>query len=172
MNNEIVKPNINFQAHFVYDQLNRLHIPFEVVHHGPIFTSNRNVPELKDIDMLDIKNLFLKGHKGRRHYLVVMPYDKALDLKRLAGQLGEKSLSMASADRLAQYLGAEPGGVSIFGLLNPCSGDVVLVVDPELMAAERVGFHPNIPTQTLILTQQDFTRFLKTLPQQRIEMGL
>lgn len=151
------------EAAKVYNRLQALDIQYEIVHHDPIFTSNREVPAFKNLEVLDIKNLFLKGYKGKHHYLVVMPYDKLLDLGALANMLNEKSLSLASEERLMQHLGCAPGAVSIFGLLNDDAHEVMLVLDPEVLEAEKVGFHPNTPSETLIFGQEAFRIFLDSL---------
>lgn len=151
------------KAQQVYDYLDQLDISYEIIRHAPIFTANTEVEAFRGVDVLDIKNLFLKGHKGKNHYLIVMPYDCPLDMKTLAGLIGEKSLSFASDERLLNYLGCESGAVSIFGLLNDRDHEVAVFMDPAIGAAEKVGFHPNITTETLIVSQQDFRRFLDSL---------
>jgi Ala-tRNA(Pro) deacylase len=151
---------LNDVAHDVYEFLNRLNISFVSINHDPIFTSNREVEALKNVDVLDIKNLFLKGHKGKHHYLVVMPYDKPLDMKSLAALLEEKSLSFASEERMKTYLGVEPGAVSLFSLLSQAAAEVVVVIDEAVFKAERVGFHPNVATETLIFSQNGLLKIL------------
>ncbi len=151
------------RAQKVYDYLKQLGIDYQSVSHTPIFTSNDKVEAFRGIEVLDIKNLFLKGHKGRRHYLIVMPYDKPLDIRLLAERIGEKSLSFASEERLSVYLCTDSGAVSIFGLLNDTGHEVDVILDTSVADAQRVGFHPNISTETLIIRQDDFRRYLKSL---------
>lgn len=151
------------RAQKVYDYLKQLGIYYETVSHAPIFTSNDEVEAFRGIEVLDIKNLFLKGHKGKRHYLIVMPYDKPLDMRVLAERIGEKSLSFASEERLSVYLGTDSGAVSIFGLLNDTGHEVDVILDTSVIEAQRVGFHPNISTETLIISQDDFRHYLKSL---------
>ena len=84
----------------------------------------------------------------------------APDIASIAARVGEGRLSFASAERLAAHLGLTPGAVSPFGLLNDRSVSVVVLLDTALRAAERVGFHPNVNTATVVLTFADFERFL------------
>lgn len=163
MNTTTTPPLTHENALKVYDCLKQLNISYEAVHHAPIFTSNAEVAAFNGLDVMDIKNLFLKGHKGRHHYLIVMPYDHPLDMKLLADLVGEKSLSFASDERLEKYLGCESGAVSIFGLINDADHEVIVMIDEAVANARQVGFHPNISTETLILSQEDFARFLKSL---------
>ncbi len=50
--------------------------------------------------------------------------------------------------------------VSPFGLINDQTHAVCVVLDRDLEAAERVSFHPNINTATLMISGADFKRFL------------
>jgi Ala-tRNA(Pro) deacylase len=59
------------------------------------------------------KNLFLQDKKGRRHFLVVTPPEQEIDLAKLSEELETKKLGFASAARLKQFLGVEPGAVSV-----------------------------------------------------------
>jgi len=46
------------------------------------------------------KNLFVRDKKGRRHFLVVVAYEKIVDWKSLSSLMGLSSMSMASLGRL------------------------------------------------------------------------
>jgi hypothetical protein len=166
----LIKPGPGKALHEkrVYDLLADLEAPYEVVAHEPIFTANREVAAFEGKEFLDIKNLFLKGDKGKSHYLLVMPYDKTLDLKALGQKIGQRRLSFASEDRLEKFLEAGAGGVSIFNLLSPGAREVVLVLDAEILAARRVGFHPNNPERTVILEAADFQRVIDRMNNPRI----
>ena len=109
------------------------------------------------------KNLFLRDHKGKNHFLVILPHEKKVDMKILAGCMEKGRLSFASEARLEKYLGLTPGSVSPFGLINDQEKHVVVYVDQELRNAERLGFHPNINTITITLSFGDFEKFLKSV---------
>ncbi len=106
------------------------------------------------------KNLFLRNRNGRQHYLVVVGYDKAVDLKALTRALEERKLGFASPERLRRHLGVEPGAVSILGLVNDTAHAVRLVIDREVWEAEAVSAHPLVNTSTLVLSHTDLERFL------------
>ena len=59
-------------------------------------------------------------------------------------------------------LGLTPGSVSPFGLLNDADGSVRVLIDRDLKEAERLIFHPNINTASVIVSWQDLERFLAT----------
>lgn len=149
--------------HQVYDCLEKLNISYERIEHGPMFHSNDLAEEFEDVEVLDIKNLFFRNQKGRRHYLVVMPYLKQMSVASIARLVGEKRLSFASEERLLRHLGVTTGAVSVFNLLNNVDLDVLVYIDEEIFSSKRVGFHPNINTETLIFDSGDLRRYLDSL---------
>ena len=79
-------------------------IPYERVDHPPVFTceeAERLVPPLPGAHT---KNLFVRDRRGRRHFLVVVGWDKQIDLKELGKLLEVSKLGMASAERLQRVL--------------------------------------------------------------------
>ncbi len=89
----------------VYETLEKLNIPFEYAEHAPAFTVEDMDGMPFPDDVAIAKNLFLRDHRGRRHFLVVLRKDKTADLKQLGETLGTR-LSFASESRLEKYLGS------------------------------------------------------------------
>lgn len=106
------------------------------------------------------KNLFLRDHKGRRHFLVIVPADKRIDIKALHGAIGSSRLSFGSAKRLEKYLGVDPGSVSVFALINDRDYRVELIMDESLWEQETFQFHPLVNTATLVVSRTYLKRFL------------
>lgn len=78
----------------VYEVLKELEIPYEVTPHPAVFTAEE-AEEYRDLlEGTRCKNLFLKNGRGRGHYLVIVPHDKMLDLRRLDILLDEKRLGL------------------------------------------------------------------------------
>jgi len=101
----------------IYQFLTENNIPYERYDHPPVFTceeADRLVPELP---AAKTKNLFLRDRRGRRHFLVVVGYEKVIDLKGLSPLLGVSKLSLASSERLKRFLGVDPGAVTILGVV-------------------------------------------------------
>lgn len=146
----------------VTDALRALDIRFTRHAHPPVFTVEEAEQYWRDIPATHCKNLFLRNARGTRHYLVVLEHSKSANLKELAARIGDDRLSFASPDRLRRFLGLTPGSVSPFGLIHPDSRDVIVVLDADLAAAQRLGFHPNVNTVTITLTAADFLRFLES----------
>jgi Ala-tRNA(Pro) deacylase len=144
----------------VYDLLEELKIPFERHEHPPVFTVEEANQHWAGIVATHCKNLFLRNKKGTTHYLVILEHTKQADLGRLVERLGDDRLSFASPERLLNYLGLTPGSVSPFGLISDREGHVQVVIDADLKGSERIAFHPNVNTATIVLAWADFQRFL------------
>jgi len=144
----------------VQEALSALGIPFERHEHPPVATALEADEHWAGIDAAHCKNLFLRNQKGNRHYLVIVQHPKRADLRAVADQIGDGKLSFASPERLMTHLGVTPGSVSPFGLINDASHEVRVFLDQALETADRISFHPNINTVTLVLAFADFQRFL------------
>lgn len=144
----------------VFDRLAALGIPYERHEHPPVATVQEAEQHWAGIAATHAKNLFLRNQKGTRHFLVVLEAHKRADLAALGLALGEGRLTFASPERLLKYLGLTPGAVSPFGLINDPERHVAVVIDETIRDADRVAFHPNVNTQTIVLAGADFQRFL------------
>ncbi len=107
------------------------------------------------------KNLFFRNHKGNRHYLVIVDCDRNLAIRDLEQRLHQGKLSFASEERMLKYLGLSPGSVSLFGLLNDTGHHVHVFLDKNLERASRISFHPNDNTASVVISHDDFLRFLQ-----------
>lgn len=144
----------------VLDVLDALGIVYVRHDHPPVFTVEDADKHWTALRGTHCKNLFLRNKKGNRHYLVVAPTHRAIDLRRLNGILHEDRLSFGSPERLMKHLGLEPGSVSPFGLINDAGREVRVIVDDELRTSAFLGFHPNVNTATLDISFADFEKFL------------
>ena len=118
-------------------------IPYQRFDHPAVFTceqAERMVPA--EADAVHTKNLFLRDKKGRRHFLVTVPYDKAVDIDALADEIGVNGLGFGSEERLLRHLGIKPGSVSLLALANDEARAVEFVLDKALWDAEAVHAHP------------------------------
>ena len=106
------------------------------------------------------KNLFFRNHKGNRHYLVVLDCERDLDIHDLEKRLHQGKLSFASPQRMEKYLGLQPGSVSPFGLINDEENHVHLFLDTNLQHQDSLSFHPNDNRATVVITQDEFMRYL------------
>ncbi len=147
----------NLQKYF-----ERYKIKFTNYEHRAVFTVSESRDLKKSIPGLHCKCLFLKDDSGK-FYLVGMPADKRLDIKKLQFHFNVRKLHFATAEELFEKLKLTPGSVSIFGIINNFTGDVVFVLDKEVWGADAVGFHPNINTATIVLKHEDLERFYNSV---------
>ena len=144
----------------LYTLLDKLEITFEYHEHPPVATVNEAMKYWEGIDSGHCKNIFFRNHKGDRHYLVILYYNNQLNIKELEQKLRQGKLSFASDRRLMQYLGVTPGSVSPFGLINDHTHHVHLFIDKTLLDHDRLSFHPNTNTASLIIPREGLMKFL------------
>lgn len=144
----------------LYNRLHELNIAFDYYEHPPAPTIEDARRYWKDIEAAHCKNLFFRNHKGDRHYLVVIEYTKELRIHDLEKRLKQGKITFASAERMHKYLGLTPGSVSPFGLINDAANHVHVFFDECLQNAERISFHPNINTASVVLQFTDFMHFM------------
>ena len=145
----------------VYELLNRLNIPFEYIEHPSAPTIDIAKQYWQGHDAQHCKNIFLRNHKGNRHYLVILDCDRDVKIADLEKRLKQGKLTFASPHRMQLYLGLEAGSVSPFGLIHDVSHHVHLFIDENLKKVERISFHPNLNTASLIISFPDFLKFLE-----------
>ena len=184
----------------VRDFLEANNLPYEIYFHPPLSTIEKALEYWKDIKAVHCKNLFMRNHKGNRHYLISFECHKELDIHSLEHRLHQGKLSFASPERMSRCLGLRPGSVSPFGLINdqperrsafdggsaPITSPgslrslpanehsagsdkelfenghrVKFYIDQDLMAADRISFHPCDNTASVVIAREDFLRFLE-----------
>lgn len=146
----------------IYDYLDAAGIEYTSYEHPPVFTVEAANEHCSHIPGMHCKNLFMRDHKGRRHFLLVLPNSKPVDLKSFSKKL-EDRLSFASDKRLKKYLNVAAGSVSPLGLIFDQGLDVVLYLDKEVAEAEQLTFHPNDNRATLVFSKDMFKKYLDTL---------
>jgi Ala-tRNA(Pro) deacylase len=144
----------------LYQLLERLNISFEYLEHPAAPTIEIAIQYWAGHDAKHCKNLFFRNHKGNRHYLVILDCEQDMDIHSIEKQLRQGKLSFASEQRMMKYLGVTPGSVTPFGLINDEEHHVHVFLDKNLQKAERLSFHPCINTASLIVSKDDFIRFM------------
>ncbi len=140
----------------VENYLEKNKIVYEKYTHPAVFTVEESKKIKTKIPGMHTKNLFLKDERGQ-FYLICLPADKKLEINNLRKNLKLKKLSFASAEELKKELNLTPGSVSLFGMIH--TQTVNLILDRDIWMAEKVGFHPNINTSTLVLTHEYIEKF-------------
>lgn len=144
----------------VYEALAALNIPYERIEHGEA----RTMDALTEVDAAmgadHCKNLFLCNRQGTEFYLLLLGGEKKFRTAEVSKQLGVARLSFASAEKLDEYLGLEPGSVTPMGLINDRERRVTVLIDRDLRKAERIMVHPNVCTASICLSGEDLFRYL------------
>jgi Ala-tRNA(Pro) deacylase len=145
----------------LYEVLEGLNIGYEYYEHPPLATIGEALAHWKDLNSGRCKNIFFRNHKGNRHYLVILEHLRLLDIHDLEKRLKQGKLTFASDQRLKKYLGVQPGSVSPFGLINDTEHHVHVFLDKKLEEFERLAFHPNDNTASLVISRNDLMRFFQ-----------
>jgi Ala-tRNA(Pro) deacylase len=145
----------------LYELFRELGIQYEYHEHPPLATIDDAIIHWREYNAGRCKNIFFRNHKGNRHYLVILEHLAKLDIRDLEQRLKQGKLTFASDQRLMKYLGVEPGSVSPFGLINDSENHVHLFIDEKLAGCERLTFHPNVNTASLVISKHDFLKFLE-----------
>ena len=145
----------------LYRLLEMISIEFEYHEHPPLATIEDAKIHWASYNSGRCKNIFFRNHKGDRHYLVILEHLRQLNIKDLEKRFKQGKLTFASDQRLKKYLGLEPGSVSPFGLINDQEKHVHLFIDEKLKEFDRLTFHPNVNTASLVISKPDFIRFLE-----------
>lgn len=145
----------------LYSLFEKLNISFNYREHPPVATIEEAKKYWKGLNAGRCKNIFLRNHKGNKHYLVILEHTRNLRIKELEQLLKQGKLSFASEKRLDKYLGLKPGSVSPFGLINDNDHHVHLFIDEKLQEFEKLSFHPNVNTASLVILRSDLIRFIE-----------
>src|SRR3712207_5112979 len=103
--------------------------------HPPVFTCEEELRHVPESGAARTKNLFLRDRRGRRHLLLVTLCSKRVSVADFAETADADRLSFASPERLAKYLGVEPGSVTLLGLVNDAAHAVELYIDADVWSA-------------------------------------
>lgn len=145
----------------VYKVLDKLNIEYTKIEHPPLFTCEDNENYNIKFDAVVCKNLFIRNSNKSQYYVIYFPLEKRIDLKSLQMILGEKRLSFGSKNVLEEKLGIKTGAVSIFNIINLKDNDIIFVLDEDILKYEKVGFHPNINTETVIFNPKEITKIFE-----------
>lgn len=145
----------------LFELLHRLHVPYERCDHPAVYTTEEASRLVPPLPGAKAKNLFVRDAKSPRRFLVVVPYEKRVDLRGLAESMGLRKLSFASADELMETLGITAGAVSLLALVNDTQHQAELIVDRAIWAADAIQCHPLVNTATLSIGREGLQRLLE-----------
>jgi Ala-tRNA(Pro) deacylase len=144
----------------LFERLDRLKITYQRSDHPAVFTTAEAEQWVPPMPGVKAKNLFLADTRSTRLFMVVVPYEKRVDLASLAAVLQLRKLSFASPETMQEVIGVTPGAVSILGVANDSEGRVELIVDRSIWESESLQCHPLINTATISIRLDDIRRLL------------
>ncbi len=144
----------------LYKVLDELQIEFSYHEHPAVPTVEEAMKYWKGMEATKCKNLFFRNHKGNKHYLVIIEHRQKLAIRDLEQRLKQGKISFASEKRLDKYLKLTPGSVTPFGLINDDDNHVHVFLDKNLRNSKKISFHPNINTASLVLSYNDFIKYM------------
>ena len=127
-------------------------VPFELLHHEPVRTSEeaarvRGTP-------LEAGAKALVVRTDDRHVHVVLPAHRRIDNAALRAILGTRTLRFVTPDELRELTGCLPGAVPPFGNLF----GLPVLVDEEIAARDRIAFNAGDNAVSITMGADDFVR--------------
>lgn len=144
----------------VYQTLDSLGIDYNYYESPRDFSSEDDGSFWDKIGAERCKNLFLRNHKGNKHFLVISKYYKPFNIKILEGYFKKGKISFASERRMKKWIKTPPGAVSVFSLFNDTENHTRVFVDEELKDTNYVTFLPNEHNAILKISTPDFIKLL------------
>ena len=145
----------------LYADLAALSIPYDLHEHEAVFTVEESRGIKADIPGDHTKNLFLKD-SGGAYWLVTVPAEITVDLKRLPEAIGCKRVSFGRPDAMLDLIGIAPGSVTPLAMIHAAPGSLTVVLDAGLARSARVNVHPLRNTATIGLSGADILRLLES----------
>ena len=147
----------------VVEKLKELDIPFELVEHEPVLTTEQADAFIEGIEGVRTKSMFLTNKKKTQFYLLIMDDKKTLDMDLFKELVSANRIRMASTDSLFDKMQLPAGTVSPFGLLNNKEKDIQVYFDKDIINEERMFFHPNTNEKTIFVATSDLFKFLQVI---------
>lgn len=148
----------------VFAKLDEIGIEYEKYQHEAMFSMEDCSDFDHEIGAMIVKNYFLTTRRTGIPYLCLVRPEARFRAADISRQAGSSRLCFGSEEMMQRYLRVYPGAVSPMGLIFDEEKKVQLLVDRELLHAERLAFHPCDNTATVAMRAQDFfERFLPAI---------
>ena len=140
----------------VFEQLHgwltRQGVPFTVLRHEPVFTSEQAAAVRGTPLASGAKALVVKA--GDDFLLLVVPADRKLDSKKARTALGVKAMRFASREEVQERTGLQPGSIPPFGSLF----NLPTFCDPALADNPSINFNAGDHAISIQMTYADYVR--------------
>jgi len=144
----------------VYKTLEELNIKYDYYQSPEDFFNEDDGSFWSKIKATRCKNLFMRNHKGDRHFLLISDYYKNIDIHKFEQRFKKGKISFASQQRIDLYIKGTIGAISVFSLLNDKNNCVEVFIDESLRNSTRLTFLPNELDALIAISFEDFVRIL------------
>lgn len=144
----------------VYETLEKLNISFEYYESPKDFSNEEDISFWNRIGATRCKNLFMRNHKGNRHFLLISDYYRDINIKVLEDKFKKGKISFASQQRIDKHIKGVIGAISVFSLLNDEANHVEVFIDEGLKTKQKLTFLPNELNALIAISFEDFIKIL------------
>jgi len=142
----------------LHDWLNQSGVPFTVLRHEPVFTSEQAAAVRGTSLGSGAKALILKA--GDRFVMAVLPADRKLDSRKTRDGLGVKSMRFAGKEEVEELTGLQPGSIPPFGSLF----NLPTYSDPALADNAAINFNAGDHAISVQMPYAEYVRVEKPIP--------
>ncbi|MGV3175800.1 prolyl-tRNA synthetase associated domain-containing protein [Aerococcus suis] len=147
----------------LYEQLEELNIPYKIVKHQPVFTTEEADKQIEGHEGVRTKSLFLQNKKKKRFFIVIMDDSKSLDINFFKDYVDESRIKLASPETIEKLIGLTPGIVSVVGLTEAMNDKIEVFYDREMIKEDLLTFHPNTNDKTIFIKTTDIFKFVASM---------
>jgi len=131
-------------------------IPYEVLEHVPVYTSEE-AAKVKGVELkTGVKALILKTEEGN-FIMGLVAADRKIDLKKLAKIVETKKLQLASPQEVLKITGCEIGSVHPFGNLH----GLPTYLDSSILENDMVNFNAGLHTVSIQMRVKDLIKAIR-----------
>lgn len=152
----------------VTNYLSKIDVYYDLLRHPAVVTTEESRLVVHVENCASCKSLYVKDKKSDNFYLVVLPFDKRADMRKLASYVGCAKFEFATEEKLLEHLSVHRGSVSPFAFLNEKNNVIPLLIDADLLQFPKIKFHPCDNTATVVIATEDFLKFLRSIDKQTI----
>jgi len=145
----------------VYKTLDSLGVIYEYYESPGDFSNEDDSSFWTKINATRCKNLFMRNHKGDRHFLLISDYYRNIDIRILEQKFKNGKISFASEKRIEEHINGTIGAISVFSLFNDKKKHVEVFIDESLRNSKRLTFLPNELNALIAISTTDFIKILE-----------
>jgi Cys-tRNA(Pro)/Cys-tRNA(Cys) deacylase len=129
-------------------------IPYQVVPYDDQLRDASEIARQIDAQPGSVFKTLVVTRPVGKPFLVMVAADRQLDLKRMAREVGEKKVSMASHREAEELTGLQVGGISALALLNRgfviCADAGIQAHESVYVSAGKRGLQLKLPSAGLV----------------------